>query len=112
MRGLDISESTDLSRMFRLCKNLSTLLITADTSNITNMSDMFGECYKLEELDLSTFNTLHVTDMSNMFRRCYNLKTLKYEFDTTNVKNMQRMFYLSHRFPIDDSNAVNTFEMY
>lgn len=41
-----------------------------DTSNITDMSNMFYSCNKLTTLiDVSNFNTSNVTNMENMFRR-------------------------------------------
>lgn len=42
-------------------------LYNIDTSNVTNMSCMFGICNSLTILDLSSFNTSKVTDMSHMF---------------------------------------------
>lgn len=47
-----------------------------DTSNVTDMSYMFGECYALTSLDLSTFDTSNVTDMGYMFDDCNSLTSL------------------------------------
>ena len=47
-----------------------------DTSNVTDMNYMFGECYSLTSLDLSSFNTSNVTDMYNMFDGCSALTSL------------------------------------
>ena len=47
-----------------------------DTSNVTTMSNMFQNCYRLPSLDLSTFDTSKVTNMSNMFSGCQALKHL------------------------------------
>ena len=45
--------------------------------------------YKLKTLDLSTWDTSNVTDMSFMFRDCYNLETvILSNFDTSEVKDM------------------------
>ena len=66
---------------------------TWDTSNVTDMSNMFYEC-KLKSLDLSSFDTSLVTDMYDMFYGCSLLKELDLSsFDTTNVTNMGSMFY-------------------
>ncbi len=41
-----------------------------NTTNVTNMSDMFHDCKSLTSLDVSKFNTASVTDMSGMFAFC------------------------------------------
>ena len=41
-----------------------------NTSEVTNMSWMFGYCKKLTSLDLGSFNTARVTDMDYMFNGC------------------------------------------
>jgi surface protein len=40
------------------------------------MQEMFYNCSKLTELDLSSWNTSRVTNMTNMFRGCSKLKTI------------------------------------
>lgn len=69
-------------------------LAKLDTSNVTNMKDMFSGCSSLTSLDLSCFNTSSVTDMMSMFRNCSELTTLNlYGFDTSSVKGAYLMFY-------------------
>lgn len=64
-----------------------------DTSNVTNMSDMFNNCKKLERIDLSEFNTAKVTNMRGMFKDCLRLKALSLtSFDTSKVTDMEEMF--------------------
>lgn len=64
-----------------------------DTSNVTNMSYMFGECSALTSLDLSSFNTSNVTDMGGMFNNCSALTSLDLSsFDTISVTSMSRIF--------------------
>ena len=41
-----------------------------DTSSVTDMNYMFGDCDALTSLDLSTFDTSKVTDMNYMFGYC------------------------------------------
>ena len=63
--------------MFYGCSSLKELdLSSFDTSQVTNMSDMFCECEALLTLDLSSFDTSQVADMSSMFYRCSSLKKL------------------------------------
>ena len=52
-----------------------------NTSNVTNMSEMFKDCRSLTSLDLSCFNTANVTDMRSMFLNCSKLTT------TINIMN-------------------------
>ena len=64
-----------------------------DTSDVTNMKDMFGGCRSATSLDLSNFNTSNVVNMSGMFAGCSSLTFLNVSsFDTTNVTNMGNMF--------------------
>ena len=65
-----------------------------NTSEVTDMTYMFTQCYKLESLDVSHFNTAKVTDMSYMFGVCKSLTTLDLSsFNTANVTKMEGMFY-------------------
>ena len=65
-----------------------------NTSEVTNMHNMFNGCSNLESLDASHFNTSKVTNMNGMFRECKKLQTLDVShFDTSNVTNMSYFFY-------------------
>ena len=90
----DTSKVTDMSYMFQNCKKLEELdLSTFDTSNVTNMSNMFDNCKLLTSLNVSNFNTINVTDMSNMFKKCKLLTKLNVSnFSTINVTDMSNMF--------------------
>lgn len=74
---------------------LSTLPII-DTSNVTNMSYMFYNM-STASIDISNLNTRAATNMSNMFGNSYNLNEIIFgdNFDTTNVTNMANMFNLT-----------------
>lgn len=65
-----------------------------NTENITDMSNMFYCCKKLDSLDLSSFNTGKVTNMSNMFSSCYNLHTIyvSNQWDVSSLANDEDMF--------------------
>lgn len=74
---MDTEQCTSFMNMFHNCgaskiKRLESL----NTSNVTNMSQMFGSMYSLTELDISTWNTKKVTNMSQTFSSCINLLTL------------------------------------
>ena len=69
------------------------LLNNFNTENVTNMSTMFQECSKLNNLNVKNFKTNKVTDMSYMFNECSNLNNLDVSnFNTENVTNMKAMF--------------------
>ena len=94
LSGFNTSNVTDMTWMFGGCKNLINLNISNfDTKNVTNMCRMFEGCESLTSLDLSSFNTINVTDMSSMFEDCKKLTSLDLSsFNTSNVTNMSSMF--------------------
>ena len=92
---LDTSEVTNMSNMFSACISLTSLDVSNfDTSKVIDMSDMFAGCSSLTSLDVSSFDTSKVTDMSAMFDRCGGLTSLDVSnFNTSKVTNMSAMFY-------------------
>ena len=95
LENLNTSEVTDMSEMFSGCFSLTSLdLSSFNTSAVTNMSDMFSGCSRLTELNVSNFNTSKVTDMNKMFYGCSTLISLNLSnFNTSAVTNMSFMFY-------------------
>ena len=91
---LDTSDVTDMSEMFYDCYALTKLdLSNFNTSNVESIVDMFFYCRNLTTLDLSNFNTQKVTHMGGAFQECQKLKKLDISgFDTSKVTSMQRMF--------------------
>ena len=84
----DTSNITDMSNMFYSCSKLTTVPLF-NTSKVTNMSYMFFYCNYLTTVPL--FDTSNVTDMSYMFGSSgIELVPL---FDTSNVTDMSYMFY-------------------
>ena len=91
-----------VSSLFQGCKYLETIigLDTVDTSQMTNMANMFNGCWKLKTIDVSNFDTRNVTSMGGMFRNfglgaTYAITTdiIGLEnFDTRNVTDMSMMF--------------------
>ncbi len=92
-----------------------------NTSNTTNMADMFLMCgvsSTVFSLDLgSNFDTSNVTDMSSMFDRCgedsvYFQLNLGDKFDTSKVTDMNCMFarcgYSSTSFQLDLGDKFDT----
>ena len=91
---LNTSEVTNMSSMFGGCQNLQSLdLSHFDTSNVYNMNYMFGWCKTLTSLDLSSFNTEKVINMGYMFFCCSSLEHIEFgDFNTGNVVDMGMMF--------------------
>ena len=108
--NLDTSNITDMHEMFKNCANLTHLdLIGFDTSKVTSMYSMFDSCSQLKTLDLSGFDTSKVTNMYAMFRYDQNLTTLDLSgFNTSKVNNMYDMFsYCRKLTNIPKLNASN-----
>lgn len=91
------ASSSDYDNM----KYLSSIdFANCDTSDVTNMADMFSSCTDLMYIyNLANFDTSKVTDMSYMFWHCgYTYKSqvsFKLDvsnFNTANVTNMSYMF--------------------
>ena len=60
-----------------------------NTSQVTDMSDMFLDCRGLTSLDVSHFDTSKASDMGGMFSGCSGLTSLDLShFDTSNVTTM------------------------
>ena len=93
-RNIDTSNITNMKDIFNGCKSLTSLDLSGwNTSKVTSMQNMFNSCSSLTNLDLSSFDTSKVTSMQNMFNSCSSLTNLDLSsFDTSNVTNMQNIF--------------------
>ena len=87
---LMFSFDEDYNSSLKSIENLSVL----DTTDSTNMSDMFYGNRVLTSLDLSNFKTENVRTMQNMFEGCYKLQSIKglNKFNTSKVTYMDHMF--------------------
>ena len=94
-KDIDTSNVTDMSEMFDTCRNLTDLDISGfDTSSVTDMHFMFYDCRSLKSVDVSGFDTSKVTSMNCMFFYCENLTNLDVSgFDTSQVTDMFNMFF-------------------
>ena len=95
LEGLNTSNVTDMNNMFYGTLYLTTLDVSNwDTSNVTNMSNMFYYASSLTSLDVSKWDTRNVTDMNGMFVNTRGLTSLDVsKWDTGNVTDMVGMFY-------------------
>lgn len=65
---------TTLRKFFYQCSAEEIDVSGLDTSNVTDMNQMFYNCNKITKIDLSNFDTSNVTDSSSMLSECNNLK--------------------------------------
>ena len=107
---LNTSQVTNMRQMFQACSSLTELdLSSFDTRNVTSMHGMFGDCSSLVRLNLNGFCTSNVTDMGWMFGACSALSDLDVTgFDTSNVNNMWQMFILCSNITQLDVTHFNT----
>ena len=116
----EVSFTGDCSFLFRAfgCERMD--LSNVNTSDVTNMNNMFLSCALLTSLDISGWDTEHVTDMNRMFFDCWKLPSLNLSgWNTRNVTNMDYMFcncmnlntiYVSPEW--NTENVVNSFDMF
>lgn len=91
---LNTSNVTNMEEMFFGCKELQEINVSNfRTGSVTNMSSMFNTCTALRNIDVTNFNTSSVTNMSSMFFYCIALEELDLtSFQTRNVTDMTMMF--------------------
>ena len=91
---LNTSQVTDMHNMFYNCYYLQTIDFSGfDTRKVKDMSNMFYNCGSLKSLDISNFNTSEVTDMRGMFESCIGLTSLDLShLNTSKVSVMASMF--------------------
>ena len=87
-----------------------------DTSNVTNMNDMFYNASSLTSLDVSNWKTGKVTDMSGMFSYDSSLTNLDVSnWDTRKVTDMRLMFYGAsslHSLDVSNWDTSNVTDMH
>jgi len=103
----DTSNITNMGDMFYNCKNLM-IVPQLDTSSATDMGRMFYICPNLVNVPL--LNTSKVTNMNSMFGSCTKLTTIPL-LDTSQVTNMGHMFNgcssLTTIPPLNTSSVTN-----
>ena len=66
-----------MEQMFAGCNKLSISKFNFRTNKVEKMSWMFYGCFKLLDLDLSTFDFLEECNIDKIFYGCFHLKKLK-----------------------------------
>ena len=111
LSNFNTSSVKSMQHLFYLCAKLPSLdLSKFNTANVTNMAGLFSKCYSLTKLDLSSFDTKNVTDMSHLVSVCDNLTDITFgnNFKTTNVTNMNSMFYHLQKMKELDLSSFDT----
>lgn len=104
MSNLDTSNVTNMGQMFEWCENLKTVNI-GKTSAI-NMYKMFYECRHIEKVILDTSSA---TDMEGMFFSCAYTESLDISgFDTSSATTMKDMFSSCNNLKTVDLSGFNT----
>jgi len=110
LENLNTSEVTDMNYMFGYCYALKELdLSTFDTRKVTNIRALFYECNALEQLNISSFRTPNVTNMQSVFYNCKALESLDLSgFNTRNVTTMYCTFAGCSKLEQVDLSSFNT----
>lgn len=92
--NFDTSNATNIAEMFYNCKSLLNLdLNNFKTQNVSEMYAMFRNCVSLTMLDVSSFSTQKLRNIDQMFMGCSNLAEINLNnFDTSNVIAMNSVF--------------------
>lgn len=112
--GTDFVYPKDMSSCFSGYEGerIPLLELNPNTSNVTNMNNLFTSC-RLKSIP--ALNTKNVTDMGAMFSECKKLSSVP-ALNTSNVTNMNSMFYgcekLSSVPVLDTSNVTNMANMF
>lgn len=108
--GTDFVYPKDMSRCFSNYEGerIPLLELNPNTSNVTNMEDLFSGCRFLKSIP--AMNTQNVTNMSMMFFKCEKLSSVP-ALDTSNVTDMSGMFSSCHSLveipALNTSNVTN-----
>ena len=113
IKHLNTSETTDMTEMFSCCRVITDIdLSFLNTSNVTIMDGLFSQCNALQRIRLDNFDTHQVTSMSGMFSGCYALKEIDLShFNTEKVTNMGGMFENCGSLKSIDVSPLNTSEV-
>ena len=108
--NIDTSQVTNMLNMFYGCSELNKVDVSNwNTSQVTNMCDMFTGCNVLDGLDVSNWNTSKVTNMSSIFRDCQKLSKIDVgNWDTSQVTHMSMMFDSCQKLGKIDVSNWNT----
>ena len=102
-----------MSSSFVGCEKLVIEAIDApDLSQVTNMDRMFSDCDQFNS-NINHWDVSNITDMSNLFAYAVNFNQPLNNWDVSNVVNMERMFYRAVSFnqPLNNWNTSSVTNM-
>lgn len=112
-------QGTSLQSLFNNWSNVTSITGLENLNyhnTVTDMSQMFYQCYALTTLDASGLNTASVTNMKSMFFRCSALTTINFgdgtKFNTSDVTDMRSMFSECTALTVLDLSAFSTTQLY
>jgi surface protein len=108
----DTSQVTNMSNLFYEKRQFNSDISNWDVSNVTNMSWMFKDC-EIFNQPLDKWNVSNVTDMNGMFFGCIYFDQPLNNWDVSNVTHMGAMFMRCARFnkPLNNWNVRNVESM-
>lgn len=93
LTNVDTSNVTNMDNLFAFCSSLKEIDGITDTAKVNSMGAMFYNCSSLTTIDLSHLNTSNVTCMIGMFKGCSSLTKLDLSnFDARSLYMMGHMF--------------------
>lgn len=94
-KNCDFSNVTGMYGLFRGCHSLYTInfIDIKTSSKLTTCFAMFNCCYKVPSLYLGNINTTNVTNMSYMFGSCLALTSITFKTPIANVTTYSNVFY-------------------
>lgn len=95
LSNADTSNITDMSNMFYSCTSLTSMDLGSNfkTSNVTTIQHMFNGCTSLTSVNFNNFNAQNITSMGSAFSGCTALTSVNFgNIDTSNVTSMQMTF--------------------
>lgn len=96
LSNADTSNITDMSNMFYGCASLTSMDLGSNfkTSNVTTIQHMFYGCTSLTSINFNNFNTQNITSMGSMFYGCTALTSVNFgNINTSNVTNLNMLFF-------------------
>lgn len=112
----DFSQVTDMSEMFGENTVFNADISNWDVSNVTNMYRVFNDCEVFNQ-PLDSWDVSNVTNMEGIFSNASVFNQPLNSWNVSNVTNMRQMFWSANQFnqPLNNwnvSNVINMEEMF
>jgi surface protein len=109
----DLSNVTDMTRMFGSSNEFNSDIGSWDVSNVTNMSGLFDRAVMFNQ-NLSNWDVSNVTDMNRLFKEAWDYDQPLNSWDVGNVTDMTYMFEDASSFnqPLNNWNVSSVTDMH